>query len=146
MRIREFRSTDWDEWRRMDQALDPDNDSDDVEADMRAILARPDAAVFIAERPDGSVCGYVEVGSRSYAEGCSSSPVGYIEGWYVDPDVRRSGYGRALLAAAETWARGRGYTEMGSDARLDNGISFKAHQSLGYEETERVVQFRKSLA
>ena len=146
MRIREFQDTDWDDWRRMDRAVDPDNDSDDVEADMRAILARPEAVVFIAERPDGSVCGYVEVGIRAYADGCHSSPVAYIEGWYVDPDVRRSGYGRALLAAAEKWARERGYTEMASDARLGNDISLKAHQSSGYEVVGRIVQFRKPLA
>lgn len=143
MRIREFKNTDWDEWRRMDHALCPDND--DVEADVRALLARPDVAVFIAECPDGSVCGYVEVGIRGYADGCRSSPVAYIEGWYVDPDMRRSGYGRALLDAAETWARGRGYTEIASDARLDNSVSLKAHQSSGYDVVDRIVQFRKSL-
>lgn len=146
MQIREYQDTDWDDWRRMDRAVDPDNDSDDVEAEIRAILARPEAAVFIAERPDGSVCGYVEVGIRAYADGCRTSPVGYIEGWYVDPDVRRSGYGRALLAAAEEWARERGYSEMASDARLGNDISLKAHQSSGYEVVGRVVQFRKPLA
>jgi len=145
MRIREFRDTDWDEWRRMDFVLCPDNDSDDVEADMRAFLARSDASVFIAERPNGSVCGYVEVGSRAFAEGCRSSPVAYVEAWYVDPDVRRSGYGRALLAAAEAWARGRGYTEMGSDARIDNSVSHEAHRKSGYDVVDRIVQFRKSL-
>lgn len=146
MRVREFQDSEWDEWRRMDQALFPENEfADDLEADMRAFLARDDATVFMAERPDGSVCGYVEVGSRAYADGCRSSPVGYIEAWYVDPDVRRSGYGRALLAAAETWARARGYTEMASDARLDNRISINAHENSGYAEIDRIVQFRKSL-
>jgi aminoglycoside 6'-N-acetyltransferase I len=146
MRVREFQDSDWDEWRRMDQALFPDNEfEEDLEADMRALLARPDAAVFIAERSDGSVCGYVEVGARAYADGCRSSPVGYIEAWYVDPDVRRSGYGRALLDAAEAWARGRGYTEMASDARLDNIISINAHENSGYQAIDHVVQFRKAL-
>jgi aminoglycoside 6'-N-acetyltransferase I len=112
---------------------------------MRALLARPDAAVFIAERSDGSVCGYVEVGSRAYADGCRSSPVGYIEAWYVDPDMRRSGYGRALLAAAETWAKACGYTEMASDARLGNIVSINAHENSGYDVIDRIVQFRKSL-
>ncbi len=88
----------------MDNVLLPDGDSDDNEADMRALLARDDAAVFIAERPDGSVCGYVEVGSRLYADGCRSSPVGYIEGWYVDPGVRREGYLRPATESA-SWAR-----------------------------------------
>jgi aminoglycoside 6'-N-acetyltransferase I len=146
MRIRKFQKTDWDEWRRMDQALFPDNEFEDVETDMRALLSRSEAAVLIAERSDGSVCGYVEVGSRAYADGCRSSPVAYIEAWYVDPDVRRSGYGRALLAAAEEWARERGYSEMASDAQLGNDISLKAHQSGGYEVVDKVVQFRKPLA
>lgn len=145
MRIREFRDTDWDEWRRMGQALLPDEDHDDDEAEMRALLARADAAVFIGERADGSVCGYVEVGTRGYADGCRSSPVPYIEAWYVDPDVRRQGYGRALLAAAERWARAHGYTEIASDAVLDNSVSLEAHTRSGYEVVERIVQFRKSL-
>lgn len=147
MRVREFQNSDWGEWRRMDQALFPDNEFEaDLEAEMRAFLARSDAAVFVAERSDGSVCGYVEVGSRAYADGCRSAPVGYIEAWYVDPDVRRSGFGRALLAAAESWARGHGYTEIASDARLDNGISINAHENSGYEEVDRIVQFRKALS
>jgi aminoglycoside 6'-N-acetyltransferase I len=146
MRVREFQDSDWDEWRRMDHALFPDNEFvDDLEADMRAFLARPDAAVFVAERSDSSVCGYVEVGSRAYADGCRSSPVGYIEAWYVDPDVRRSGYGRALLAAAESWAQEHGYSEMASDARLGNTVSINAHENSGYQVIDRIVQFRKSL-
>jgi aminoglycoside 6'-N-acetyltransferase I len=129
----------------MSAALLPDENPAEYEPEMRALLKREDAAVFVAERPDGSVCGYVEVGSRSYADGCASSPVGYIEAWYVDPDVRRSGYGRALLRAAESWARSRGYSEIASDALIDNKVSYDAHIRSGYSEVERVVQFRKSL-
>jgi len=101
--------------------------------------------VFIAERPDGSVCGYVEAGTRSHADGCETSPVGYIEAWYVDADVRRHGYGRALLAAAEQWAVEQGYSEMASDALLDNITSHEAHKASGYIEGDRVVGFRKPL-
>ena len=43
----------------------------DADADRIAILA--------AERPEGGLCGFIEVGSRNYAEGCESSPVPYIE-------------------------------------------------------------------
>ena len=112
---------------------------------MRAFLARADAAVFIAERPDGSLAGFVEVGTRPYADGCDTSPVGYIEAWYVDPDVRRAGHGRALLRSAEQWALERGYAEMASDALLDNHVSHRAHERSGYIEVDRVVQFRKPL-
>jgi aminoglycoside 6'-N-acetyltransferase I len=112
---------------------------------MRSFLSLEDAQVFIAERPDGSACGFVEVGIRPYAEGCRTSPVGYVEAWYVDADVRREGYGRALLAAAEDWARSRGYQEIASDALIDNIVSHKAHTASGYEEVERIVTFRKPL-
>mgnify|MGYP006185073793 CR=1 FL=1 len=33
----------------------------------------------------------------------------------------------ALIEAAEAWARSAGYTEMGSDALLDNLVSHRAH-------------------
>jgi aminoglycoside 6'-N-acetyltransferase I len=115
------------------------------DADIDPWLAREDATTFVAERPDGSLCGFVEVGSRRYAEGCESSPIGYVEGWWVDQDVRRTGVGRALLDVAESWARERGYSEMGSDALLDNAASHAAHSRCGYQEVERLVMFRKSL-
>lgn len=143
--VRRFRETDWNDWLRMSMSLFPDTVPADHEGDMRRLLDRNDAAVFIAERPDGTVCGYVEVGSRPYVDGCETSPVGYIEAWWVDPDVRCRGYGRALLAAAEEWARAQGYAEMGSDALLDNTISHEAHRRSGYQEVDRVVQFRKRL-
>lgn len=145
MRVRPIESRDWADWRRMAQALLPDENPDEYEPELRALIQRGDAAVFVAERPDGSVCGYVEAGSRPYADGCATSPVGYIEAWYVDPDMRRSGYGRALLTAAESWARSRGYSEMASDALIDNAVSYESHIRSGYTEVERIVQFRKPL-
>ena len=123
----------------------PDEPSAASDAEMRAWNENPDARVFVALRPDGSLGGFVEVGTRPYAEGCETSPVGYIEGWYVDADVRRHGYGRALLDAAEEWARAAGYIEMASDALLDNTVSHRAHGRCGYQEIERLVTFRKSL-
>ena len=145
MTVRRYRDSDWSEWLRMSQALFPTSSDDDHTVDMKRFLGRDDAAVFIAERPDGSVCGYVEAGTRSHADGCETSPVGYIEAWYVDADVRRHGYGRALLAAAEAWAVEQGYREMASDALIDNVTSHEAHKASGYIEGDRVVGFRKVL-
>jgi aminoglycoside 6'-N-acetyltransferase I len=145
MKIRAYRDSDWSDWLRMSVALFPEYSAEELAAGMREFRARSDAEVFIAERSDGSPAGFVEAGTRPYADGCDTSPVGYVEAWYVDPDVRRSGYGRALLAAAEDWARGRGYREIASDALLDNELSHAAHRRAGYEEVDRVVQFRKVL-
>ena len=85
------------------------------------------------------------VGTRKYAEGCTSSPVAYLEEWLVDADVRRQGVGRLLIAAAEAWAVANGYTELASDTTLDNEISLASHLALGFTEVERQINFIKKL-
>ena len=102
-------------------------------------------ATFVAEGAAGGLAGFVEVGTRSYAEGCESRPVAYIEGWYVDPDARRSGVGTALIRAAETWARELGLREIASDVEPDNDASLQTHRALGYEEVGAIVCFRRVL-
>ena len=145
VQIRAYRDDDWAAWLRLSLALFHEHSAHELEPGMRDHRARSDAEVFLAEREDGSVAGFVEVGARPYADGCDTSPVGYIEAWYVDPDARRKGYGRALLAAAENWARSRGYREIASDAQLNNEISYEAHRRAGYTEVDRIIQFRKAL-
>jgi aminoglycoside 6'-N-acetyltransferase I len=129
----------------MSQALFPVESAAALTTGMRAMRLRDDYEVFVIERPDGKLAGFIEVGSRSYADGCETSPVAYIEAWYVDPDIRRSGLGRALLDAAENWGRSNGYSEIASDALLDNAVSYSAHKRCGYDEVGRIVQFRKLL-
>ena len=145
LRVRRYRDSDWEEWLRMSVALFPEYTSDDLAKGMREFRQRPDADVFVVDRGDGRLAGFVEAGSRLYAEGCDSSPVGYVEAWYVDDDLRLQGYGRALLHAAEDWARAQGYREMASDALLDNHTSHRAHEASGYTEVERIITFRKDL-
>lgn len=102
--------------------------------------------VLVAEL-DGAIVGFAEVGLRSHADGCDPSRlVGFLEGWYVDEEHRRRGIGRALLQAAEDWARSKGCREMASDTWLDNEPSQHAHQVLGFEVVDRCVHFRKSLS
>jgi len=102
--------------------------------------------VFVAERPDGGLCGFVETSIRPHVDGCSTRPVGYVEGWFVDPDVRRQGIGRKLVQAAERWAAIQGCKEMASDAHLWNTVSHESHEALGFKEGNRLVHFRKMLS
>src|SRR5438093_892257 len=80
-----------------------------------ALGADPPLIVFVADG-DSALAGFIELGLRSVAEGCSSSPVPYVEGWYVEAAARRRGIGGALMHAAESWCREQGYREFGSDA------------------------------
>lgn len=143
--IRPVGDADRAEWRRMVAALFPGATPEEYEEGMRRARARRDAAVFVADRGDGRLAGYVEVALRAYADGCDTSPVGYLEEWWVDADVRHRGVGGRLVAAAERWARAQGCREMASDALLDNVGSQRAHERLGYAEVERAVRYRKAL-
>lgn len=102
-------------------------------------------AVLVAEESERGIVGFAELSIRAYAEGCSTNNVGFLEGWFVVPDARRRGIGRALVSAAEDWARAQGCTEFASDAIFDNTASAVAHQALGFEEVEIIRCFRKDL-
>lgn len=132
-------------WLAMRRALWPDTSTRaELEAECREILADPQSVAFIA-RVDAQPIGFVEVGMRPYAEGCETSPVGYLEGWYVEPRHRGQGVGRALVDAALAWCGRRGLREMGSDTWLDRQGSIDAHRALGFEETERIVCFKRTI-
>jgi aminoglycoside 6'-N-acetyltransferase I len=144
--IRRAGQDDKPAWLKMRLQLWPDNDETDMLAEMEAILSRPDEQpVFLALNQDGQSAGFLEGGIRNYADGCDTSPVGYIEGWYVEPSFRRQGVGAALVQAMENWTRKQGLTEMGSDTWLDNAQSRTAHQKLGYVEMEQLVHFAKKI-
>jgi aminoglycoside 6'-N-acetyltransferase I len=148
--IRAARLTDCKGLAEMFAALWPSASTEEHEKEVRSIvdgtaeLTMP-IAVLVAES-SGTLAGFVEVDLRSHADGCDpAQPVGYVEGWYVVEEYRRSGVGAKLIAAAEEWARGFGCVEMGSDALIENEISQCAHAALGYEVVDRCVHYRKRL-
>jgi aminoglycoside 6'-N-acetyltransferase I len=145
MMVRRARPEDWSEWLRMRSALWPHCPKEEHESEMSALLRDQGQAAFVSQRRDSALCGFIEVGIRPFAEGCQTRRVGYIEGWYVDPDSRWSGVGRSLVGAAEQWARTKGCEEMASDAEVTNLEGEEAHRRLGYTECSRLVHFRKKL-
>lgn len=99
---------------------------------------------FIANDESGGALGFAEISvRRDFVNGCDSSPVLYLEGIFVLPAHRERGISRALCRAAEHWGAAEGIREFASDSMIDNDVSIKAHLHLGFEETERVVYFRK---
>jgi len=151
--IRAAQTADLDQLARMCEALWPRASAAEHAEELRLLLGgKADLVltmpliIFVAEASDGRLAGFVEVDLRSHADGCDpSEPVGYIEGWYVAEEYRRSGVGEKLIAAAEDWARGQGCVEMGSDAIIENEMSQRAHEALGFEVVDRCVHYRKRL-
>ncbi len=143
--IRRLRVEDREEWLRLRVALWPEGSPQEHAADIAWFSASDRGAAFGIVRPDGRLGGLVEVYIRPFADGCRTRQVGYLEGWYVDPDLRRQGYGRDLIHAAEAWAKAHGCREMGSDTPIGNEVSLRAHLALGYKEAVRLIHFCKSL-
>jgi aminoglycoside 6'-N-acetyltransferase I len=141
-------STGQEGWLALRQALWPDCPAAEHLAEMQSFLDEPEKyAQFVALDPDGVPAGFVEAALRTdYVNGTDSSPVAFLEGVYVAPQYRRQGVGRALVATVAAWGRAQGCTELASDALLENQASHAMHRALGFEETERVVFFRKPLA
>jgi aminoglycoside 6'-N-acetyltransferase I len=103
-------------------------------------------AQFMACTAARTPAGFAEAAIRhDPVNGTSGSPVAFLEGIYVVPGERHRGIARQLFQAVLHWARGTGCIEIASDALLDNQASHALHRAFGFEETERVVCFRKSL-
>jgi aminoglycoside 6'-N-acetyltransferase I len=82
---------------------------------------------------------------QDYVEGATSSPTGYIEGIYVKSEFRKSGIAKRLLLEGEKWLKEKGCKQIGSDAYIDNALSYDFHTSVGFKETGRLVAFIKDI-
>lgn len=126
----------------------PDHSQEGHIRDGHDILSSPDKSVsFLATDNQDRAVAFADATVRhDYVNGCESSPVVYLEGIFVIPELRGKDIARQLVAAIQDWGVSKGCTEMASDTSLDNFISHRMHKALGFEETERVVFFRKKLA
>lgn len=147
MMIRPVRQGDAADWERMRQALCPSAPSEHASeiASFFKSPGRDPAEVLLAVDDSGRAIGFAEMSIRPYAEGCDSSHVAYLEGWFVEEAVRRQGVGAALVKAVEEWGRAQGCMELASDAEIQNRDSVAAQLALGFTEVERIVCFRKAL-
>lgn len=116
------------------------------EADELYLSGNPDRSAFVALGDTSEVIGFAEATlRRDYVEGCDTSPVVFLEGIFIKSEQRQSGIARALSDAVADWGRSKGCTEYASNALLNNVDSHAFHAAIGFEETERVVFFRKDL-
>lgn len=117
----------------------------DLTDEFTAAIENDNSVVYLLT-VDEVVVGFAQCGLRhDYVEGTSSSPVGYLEGIFVEEKYRKQGYAKQLLNYCEQWAKEKGCTEFASDCELDNEISQKFHMSLGFEEANRIICFKKNL-
>ncbi len=143
--IRAMTRTDRDAWADMRIAMWPDTTRHEHLKEIDDILGAADCWAFIAISADDRPAGFAEVSIHKYVNGCTQSPVPFLEGIWVEPGQRRSGAATALIAEVERFFLAKGFGELCSDTFADNAVSRTAHRRWGFEETETVVFFRKSI-
>ena len=132
-------------WLGMRQALWPEADVASLSIEVEQLLTEANSrAIALIALADGRPVGFAEASIRSDpVNGCDHSPVGFLEGIYVEPDHRGQGIARTLCVAVEAWIKTWDCHEFASDAFLDNEASHRMYRAMGFKETERVVYFRK---
>lgn len=122
-----------------------DNTIEGLTEDLAEIIASPESAVFLLYDGEKAI-GFAQCQLRhDYVEGTDSSPVGYLEGIFVEEAYRNKGYAKELLKQCEAWAKDMGCTEFASDCELENTGSLAFHLKMGFEEANRVICFTKRL-
>ena len=122
-----------------------ESDHGELAEEFRVAIDSGDAACFL-KFVDGEAVGFARCQlRRDYVEGTKTSPVGYLEGVFVEECHRKKGYARELLKACEKWAKSKGCVEFASDCELNNADSLKFHLSAGFEEANRIICFKKKI-
>lgn len=123
----------------------PNHETQQLYDEMLACLNGGESALFVAKE-NGHVIGFAQSAIRiEYVEGASSSPVGYLEGIFVEENHRQRRVGKALVDACERFAKEKGCLEFASDCELQNVKSIAFHRGAGFNEANRIVCFVKKL-
>ncbi|HEX3552579.1 MAG TPA: GNAT family N-acetyltransferase [Thermoanaerobaculia bacterium] len=116
---------------------------EEAEARLRDVLARPDAAVLVAEDEDGAVIGFGHVFG---AHRVDADPFAEIGALVVDETRRSRGTGAALVAALEAWAAERGYRDLRVRSNVVRDRAHAFYERLGFGRVTRQQVCARNLA
>ena len=96
---------------------------------LKALRRYPHAAVFVAEREDGTLVGRLSVGRDPHPASAHVADVGLM----VALDARRQGVGTALLQAAVGWAREAGIRKLELHVFPWNDAAISLYEAFGFQ-------------
>ena len=96
---------------------------------LKALRRYPHAAVFVAEREDGTIVGRLSIGRDPHPASTHVADVGLM----VASDARRQGVGTGMLRAAIGWAREAGVRKIELHVFPWNEAAIKLYEAFGFE-------------
>lgn len=142
----EFHDSDFEPFVAMATKLWKEYDRSDLRELLSGAQQRDNLRIWLAKDEDDRYVGFVIFSIRTdYVEGAVTSPTGYLEGIYVEPEFRKRGIAREFLRLGEAWCKEKGCVQLGSDTWLTDMESRTIHKKLGFREEEEVVHFLKDL-
>ena len=136
---------DFSDWSQLRRKIYPILSREFDLREMESIFGSKIWHCWFIEREDGERIGLVELSLRNIVDGCLSSPVPYLEGLYVKETERGKGRGTQVVEMIKRWCREHGYSELATDAELTNTSAQKFYEKLGFEQVDRVVEYRLEL-
>jgi len=144
--IEEVNETNFEAWLMMGLDLWPDYTRSRLSEILVEVLESEKEKAYVC-RTENEYAGFINVSIRfDYVPGSRSSPVGYVEGLYVKPHLRKRGIAQRLLRKGEEWASSKGCSQIASDVELENEHSYNFHRQIGFEEVQRVTCLIKDIS
>ena len=106
------------------------------------VINRDDHAIYLAKDTSGNTLGLIHVYERAALE----KPVeAYIQSLVVTRATRRSGVGKMLNEAAETWAKDRDLQSIALHTQMHRADAVSFYTKEGYAEITQSRMLRKTL-
>jgi RimJ/RimL family protein N-acetyltransferase len=96
---------------------------------LKALRRYPDAAVYVAETPDGELVGRLSLARDPHPGSAHVADLGLM----VAKAFRRRGLGRALLEEAVAWARASGIEKLELHVFPHNEPAIRLYERFGFE-------------
>lgn len=110
--------------------------------DAALVDTNPDIRLIVACDGDGSIQGYIHL--QPMHDEVLDRPVGYVSIVAVSESAAGQGIGKRLMAAAEAWAREKGYPALVLDVFASNVAARTFYAKGGFDEDS--VRLRKRTA
>jgi GNAT superfamily N-acetyltransferase len=140
--VREARISDASNLAPLAKQLGYPSTPEEVAARLRGIFADSEHIIFVAEKENCELAGYVDVFLFRTA---ASNVRAEIAGLVVEEKSRSQNIGRMLMDRAEDWAREKGCSECGLRSNVIREGAHRFYENLGYHVNKTQKSFRKKL-